>query len=138
MPDAASRRPVPCSSWEEWSPGWAFDDATFERTAVSFNNPDFVEVVIHCYRFHFGLTPGEPNLTSLEQHLASKPKIGVPAITLDGTRDPLKPGGTADHAKMFTGRHEHRVVDSGHNLPWEAPRKLAEAILTVRGWSTEP
>ena len=73
--------------WEEWSPGWAFDDATFERTAASFNNPDFVEVVIHCYRFHFGLTPGEPNLTSLEQHLASKPKIGVPAITLDGIRD---------------------------------------------------
>jgi pimeloyl-ACP methyl ester carboxylesterase len=124
--------------WEEWSPGWAFDDATFERTAASFNNPDFVEVVIHCYRFHFGLTPGEPALASLEQRLAKKPKIAAPAITLDGARDPLKPGGAADHAKMFTGRHEHRVVDCGHNFPWEAPREFADAILTVRGWAAEP
>ena len=132
------RREVCRLLWEEWSPGWASDDITFDKTAASFDNPDFVEVVIHCYRFHFGLTPGDPALASLEERLTTKPKIGVPAITLDGMQDPLKPGGTASHAKMFTGRHEHRVVNCGHNLPWEKPREFADAILTVRSWTTEP
>jgi len=121
--------------WEQWSPGWTFDDATFERTASSFDNPDFVDVVIHCYRFCFGLAAGDPALASLEARLALKPKITVPAVTLDGLRDPLKPGGTADHAAMFTARHEHRVVDCGHNLPWEAPDDFADAVLTVREWT---
>jgi pimeloyl-ACP methyl ester carboxylesterase len=107
--------------WEQWSPGWKFDTATFERSATSFDNPDFVDVVIHCYRFVFGSAAGDPALASLEERLAEKPKISVPTITLDGARDPLKPGGTASHALMFRGRHEHRVVDCGHNLPWEAP-----------------
>ena len=123
--------------WEQWSPGWKFDDATFERTAASFDNPDFVDVVIHCYRFCFGLAAGDPALASLEAQLAEKPRIGVPAITLDGLKDPLKPGGTANHSAMFTGRYEHRVVDCGHNLPWEAPRDFADAILTVRRWTAE-
>ncbi len=123
--------------WEQWSPGWKFDDATFERTAASFDNPDFVDVVIHCYRFCFGLAAGDPALASLEARLAEKPRISVPAITLDGLKDPLKPGGTANHSAMFTARHEHRVVDCGHNLPWEAPRDFADAILTVRGWTAE-
>ena len=123
--------------WEEWSPGWDFDDATFERTASSFDNPDFVDVVIHAYRFCFGTAAGDPALASFENRLAEKPKIGVPAITLDGTQDPLKPGGTADHAPMFAARHEHRVVDCGHNLPWEAPHDFADAILTVRNWTAE-
>jgi pimeloyl-ACP methyl ester carboxylesterase len=121
--------------WEQWSPGWTFDDVTFERTASSFDNADFVDVVIHCYRFCFGTAAGDPALASLEARLAQRPKIGVPTITLDGTKDPLKPGGTADHAAMFTARHEHRVVDCGHNLPWEAPDAFADAILTVRGWA---
>jgi pimeloyl-ACP methyl ester carboxylesterase len=120
-----------------YAPGWKFDDATFERTASSFDNPDFVDVVIHCYRFCFGTAAGDPALASLEDRLAAKPKIGVPTITLDGTQDPLKPGGTANHATMFTARHEHRVVDCGHNLPWEAPHDFADAILTVRGWTAE-
>jgi pimeloyl-ACP methyl ester carboxylesterase len=123
--------------WEQWSPSWTFDDALFERTASSFDNPDFVDVVIHCYRFCFGAAAGDPALASLERRLAEKPKISVPAITLDGLRDPLKPGGTANHAAMFTGRHEHRVADCGHNLPWERPNDFADAILTVRAWMAE-
>ena len=121
--------------WQQWSPGWTFNDATFERTASSFDNPDFVDVVIHCYRFCFGLAAGDPALDAFEKRLAERPKISVPAITLDGLRDPLKPGGTANQATMFTARHEHRVVDCGHNLPWEAPQDFADAILTVRGWT---
>jgi pimeloyl-ACP methyl ester carboxylesterase len=77
--------------WEQWSPGWKFDDATFERTASSFDNPDFVDVVIHCYRFCFGTAAGDPALAPLEDRLAEKPKIGVPTITLDGTQDPSSP-----------------------------------------------
>jgi pimeloyl-ACP methyl ester carboxylesterase len=123
--------------WEQWSPRWAFDGATFERTAASFDNPDFVDVVIHAYRFCFGAETGDPALAPFEKRLAAKPKIGVPAITLDGTQDPLKPGGTADHAVMFTARHDHRVMDCGHNLPWEAPDAFADAILTVRRWMAE-
>ncbi len=123
--------------WKQWSPGWSFDDAVFERTASSFDNPDFVDVVIHCYRFCFGTSPGDPDLASLEARLAERPKIDVPAITLDGLRDPLKPGGTASHAPMFAARHEHRVVDCGHNLPWEAPDAFADAVLTVRRWTAD-
>ena len=92
-------------------------------------------MVIHCYRFCFGLAAGDPALASQEARLAEKPKIGVPAITLDGLRDPLKPGGTANHARMFTACHEHRVVDCGHNLPWEVPEAFADAILSVRAWT---
>lgn len=123
--------------WRQWSPNWAFDDETFDRTAVSFDNPDFVDVVIHSYRFDFGLAPGDPTLSDLEERLAQKPAIEVPAITIDGTQDPLKPGGTADHSIMFAARHEHRVVDCGHNLPWEAPDDFADAVITVRSWSKD-
>jgi pimeloyl-ACP methyl ester carboxylesterase len=73
--------------WEQWSPGWKFDDAAFERTASSFDNPDFVDVVIHCYRFCFGTAAGDPALASLEARLAAKPKIGIPTITFDGTQE---------------------------------------------------
>ena len=122
--------------WRQWSPGWAFDTATFASTAASFDSPDFVDVVIHAYRFCFGAEKGDPALADDERRLAGKPTIHLPTVTLDGTRDPLKPGGTADHAGMFSGRHEHRVIDCGHNLPWEAPDAFADAILTVRAWST--
>jgi pimeloyl-ACP methyl ester carboxylesterase len=120
--------------WQQWSPGWEFDDATFDQTAASFGNQDFVEVVIHAYRHAFGLAPGDPAYAALEDRLADRPKITVPAVTLDGVRDPLKPGGTAGQAGMFLGRHEHRVIDAGHNLPQEAPAAFADAVLTVRGW----
>ncbi|WP_349263333.1 alpha/beta hydrolase [Steroidobacter sp.] len=131
---ALHRRELCRILWKQWSPRWAFDDATFERTAVSFDNPDFVDVVIHSYRFDFGLAEGDPALAPLEAQLAKKPVITVPAITLDGTEDPLKPGGTADHASMFVSRHEHRVVSCGHNFPWEAPQDFADAIITIRTW----
>lgn len=120
--------------WSEWSPNWRFDEATFARSATSFDNPDFVDVVIHCYRSSFGTEAGDPSLQSLEDRLAQKPKIAVPTVTIDGAADPLKPGGTAGHVRMFVGPHEHRVVDAGHNLPQQAPRAFADAIIKVRGW----
>ena len=118
--------------WRQWSPRWNFDAATFQRTAPSFDNPDFVDIVIHAYRFDFGLAAGDPELEPLERRLRARPRITVPAVTLDGADDPLKPGGTADHAPMFAGPHEHRTILCGHNLPQEAPAAFADAVLTVR------
>jgi len=118
--------------WTQWSPTWDFDDTTFETTAIAFENPDFVEVVINCYRHCFGLISGLPEYEELEKRLAAKPEITVPAVTLDGSDDPLKPGGTKDHAKMFTGFHDHRVVKCGHNLPQEKPEIFADAILYAK------
>lgn len=131
---AAHRRELCRMLWQQWSPHWRFDEATFERTAASFDNPDFVDVVIHAYRHSFGLAAGDPAYEELEERLARRPKITVPAVTLDGVSDTLKPGGTADQAGMFTARHEHRVIDAGHNLPQEAPAAFADAVLTVRQW----
>ena len=119
--------------WSEWSPGWQFDEATFARSAASFDNPDFVAVVIHCYRCVFGLEAGDPALQPLEDRLAQKPAIQVPAVTIDGAIDPLKPGGTAEHARMFVALHEHRVVDAGHNLPQQKPHAF-DAVIRVRDW----
>ena len=82
--------------------------------------------VIDCYRFHFGLAEGDPSLEPLERTLATKPKINVPAVTLDGLDDPLKPGGTAQQGGMFIDRHEHRAIKAGHNVPQEAPMAFAE------------
>ncbi|WP_219213970.1 alpha/beta fold hydrolase [Variovorax boronicumulans] len=121
--------------WREMSPDWAFDEATFARSAGAFENPDFVAVVIHCYRFNAGREEGDPALRPLEALLAKKPPITVPTVTLDGTADPLKPGGTAGHAPLFVGRHTHRAVAGGHNLPQQHPQAFAEAVLTLRGWT---
>jgi len=123
--------------WQEWSPGWAFDDETFARSAAAFDNPDFVDVVIHAYRFNFGTEEGDPALRQLEAALAKRPQVKLPTVTLDGSTDPLKPGGTASHAPLFGGRHEHRVVDGGHNLPQQHPRAFADAVLTVHRWVLE-
>jgi pimeloyl-ACP methyl ester carboxylesterase len=131
---ADNRRELCRMLWRQWSPHWRFDESVFERTAVSFDNPDFVEVVIHNYRHSFGRVAGDPAYAELEERLARRPRITVPAVTLDGASDPLKPGGTAHQADMFTARHEHRVVDAGHNLPQEAPAAFAGAVLTVRHW----
>ena len=128
------RRELCALLWRQWSPRWRFDQATFDRTAVSFDNPDFVAVVISAYRHMFGLERGRDDLEPLEQRLATKPPIPVPSVSLDGADDPLKPGGTADHASHFTGRHEHRLIEAGHNLPQEAPEAFADAVLTVRHW----
>lgn len=120
--------------WSEWSPDWQFDEATFARTAKAFENPDFVDVVIHTYRWMHGLNAGDPSLQPIEDFLAQKPKVKVPAVTIDGRADPLKPGGTSDHADMFTGLHEHIVTNAGHNVPQEAPKVFADAILKVHNW----
>ncbi|GIF41605.1 alpha/beta fold hydrolase [Actinoplanes xinjiangensis] len=120
--------------WRQWSPRWDFDEDTFTRTAASFDNPDFVDVAVHAYRHALGQAPGDQALDDLERRLAARPEIVVPAVTLDGATDTLKPGGTADHARMFRARHEHRTIDAGHNLPQEAPAAFADAVLTVRDW----
>lgn len=120
--------------WREWSPDWQFDDATYSRTATAFENPDFVDVVIHCYRFMHGLEVGAPALQQIENILAQKPKITVPTVTLDGANDPLKPGGTSDHARFFTGLHEHIVVNTGHNVPQEDPKAFADAVMKIHDW----
>jgi pimeloyl-ACP methyl ester carboxylesterase len=123
--------------WQQWSPSWSFSDAEYERTAASFDNPDFVDVVVHAYRYLQATADGDAALEHLEERLAARPKVVVPAVTLDGTRDPLKPGGTASHAKMFQGRHEHFVYDVGHAFPFEAPEAFADAILLVHKWASQ-
>ncbi|HEX4505756.1 MAG TPA: alpha/beta hydrolase [Alphaproteobacteria bacterium] len=120
--------------WRLWSPKWAFDDATYDRTAQAFDNPDFVDVVIQSYRHRFALAPGDPAYAEIEQRLAAQPRITVPSITIDGTADGVAgPAGTARAASRFTGPHEHRIFEGiGHNVPQEAPEKFAEAVLDVR------
>ena len=123
------RRGIARLLWRMWSPAWAFDDATFERTASAFDNPDFVEVVIHSYRHRYGLVAGDPAYASIETTLAAQPQIAVPTITIDGDTDGVNPG-TAHHAKRFTGPHEHRIfADAGHNLPQERPEEWARAVI---------
>ncbi len=123
--------------WQLWSPTWAFDDATYERTAEAFDNPDFVDVVIQSYRHRYALVPGDPAYAAIERRLAAQPPITVPAITIDGAADGVMGiGGTARHARKFTGRHEHRVIDNvGHNPPQEAPAAFADAVLAVAAWT---
>lgn len=134
---AENRRKLCRLLWRLWSPSWAFDDATFERSADSFDNPDFVDVVIHSYRHRFGLVPGDPAVDGIEARLAEQPPITVPAVTLDGADDGVIPGGgTAHHAARFTGRHRHEIMPgAGHNLPQEAPAAFARAVMTAREWA---
>ncbi len=133
---AANRRDMARLLWRLWSPQWSFSDADFERTAPSFDNPDFVDVVIHSYRHRFALVAGDPALEDIERRLAAQPGIGVPAITLDGDADGVSTGGTPKPGQ-FTGRHEHRLVAGGigHNLPQEAPQAFARAVCDVDGWA---
>ena len=127
---AANRRPLCRLLWELWSPNWRFDDATYERTAASFDNPDFVEVVIQSYRHRFGLAPGDPALQPIEDRLAAQPPITVPTIVLHGACDGVSlPQSSEAHARFFTGPYQRRVVPvAGHFLPQEAPAALVEAL----------
>ena len=130
---AADRRGLCLLLWKLWSPTWAFDTATFERSAAAFDNPDFVEVVIQSYRHRFGLVAGDPSLADIERQLAAQPAITVPAITFDGADDGVRPAASAaQHARHFTGPRSHRVVPGvGHNLPQEVPQVFADAVLEL-------
>ena len=130
---AAHRRALCRLLWQTWSPSWAFDDATFERSAAAFDNPDFVDVVIHSYRHRFGLVAGDPSCAAIEQRLAAQPAIGVPTISFDGTDDGVRaPADAALDAHHFGGPRSHRIVPGvGHNMPQEAPRVFADAVLEL-------
>jgi pimeloyl-ACP methyl ester carboxylesterase len=127
------RREISRLLWKMWSPTWMFDDATFERTAVAFDNEDFVDVVIHSYRHRFGSVAGDPRYASVEAKLAKQPKINVPAINLHGADDGVMPHGMSEpHGKYFTGEYQRRVLPGvGHNVPQEAPQAFADAILEL-------
>jgi hypothetical protein len=119
--------------WRLWSPTWGFDDATFARTAPSFDNIDFVDVVIHSYRHRFGLVDGDPAYADIERRLAQLPAITVPSITFDGADDGVRlPSTPGAQAHRFTGPRSHRVVSGvGHNMPQEKPAIFAQAILEL-------
>ncbi len=119
--------------WRLWSPTWPFDDAVFARTGRAFDNPDFVDVVIHSYRHRFGLTPGDPRFDAIEGQLARQPRITVPTIVLRGDSDGVDPPQPTDEgAAHFAGSYELRyLAGAGHNLPQEAPSSFAEAVLAV-------
>ena len=119
--------------WKLWSPNWRFDAATYERTAESFENPDFVPVVIHSYRHRYGLVAGDPTVEDTERRLTDQPRISVSAIALEGGGDGVMPvGGSGQGDQFFTGKYERRVIPLvGHNLPQEAPEDFAAAVLSV-------
>lgn len=129
----ANRRAFCRLLWELWSPLWTFDDLTFERSAVSFDNSDFVAVTIQSYRHRFGYAAGDPALEEIEARLATQPKIAVPTIALQGEADGVHPPeASAKHAAYFSGPYQHRVLPRiGHNPPQEAPQVFAEAILEL-------
>ncbi len=131
---AANRRELGRLLWGLWSPSWRFDEAEYERTAKSFDNPDFVDVVIHSYRHRFGYAAGDPSLAGIEAALAARPSIGVPAISLCGADDGVSPVPVADaDAAKFTGRYERRVLPGiGHNIPQEAPEATVAALLDLQ------
>ena len=119
--------------WQEWSPTWRFDDATFDRTASSFDNPDFVPVVIHSYRHRHGNAPSDSRFEQVERHLATQPPIRVPTIVLHGAEDAVSPPHRSEgHMALFpTGTARHVVAGAGHFMPREQPRAVVDALLTL-------
>jgi len=122
--------------WQIASPKWTFDDATFDRTAASFDNPDHVAIVIHNYRWRLGLAEGEAKYDELERRLATGPVIGVPTITLEGDANGAPHAEPSSYAKRFSGKYVHRTITGGigHNLPQEAPEAFAKAVVDVDGF----
>ncbi len=127
---AANRGPLCRLLWELWSPNWRFDDATFAQTAAAFDNPDFVDIVIHSYRHRFGAAAGDPDLEAIERRLAAQPLITVPTIVLHGAADGVDPAaGSERHARFFSGPYRRRIVPvAGHFLPREAPETVVDAV----------
>ncbi len=119
--------------WQLASPKWKFDDATFDRSAVSFDNPDHVSIVIHNYRWRLGLAEGESKYDDLEKRLATFPVITVPTITLEGDANGAPHPDASSYAKKFSGKYQHRLIKGGigHNLPQEAPQAFAKAVVDV-------
>jgi pimeloyl-ACP methyl ester carboxylesterase len=119
--------------WRLWSPSWRFDDATYQRTAVSFDNADFVDVVIHSYRHRYGLVHGDPAFEDTERRLTEQPLIAVPSIVLHGADDGVTSVDSSEHhGRFFTAAYERRVISpAGHNLPQEAPHDFAAAVLSL-------
>jgi len=129
----ANRRAICRLLWETWSPGWHFSDETFNRTAISFDNPDFVDIVIHSYRHRIGNAPGEPRFLAVEQHLAQHPKIQIPSIVLYGANDGVrKPPDSSVDRELFASLVAREVVpDAGHFLPREKPDAVSSAMLKL-------
>jgi len=119
--------------WQLASPKWNFDDATFDRSAAAFDNPDHVDIVVHNYRWRLGLAEGETRYDDLERRLASGPEITVPSITLEGDANGAPHPDPRTYANKFSGRYGHRTITGGigHNLPQEAPEAFAKAIVDV-------
>ncbi len=119
--------------WRLWSPGWRFDDATYQRSAVAFDNPDFVSVVIHSYRHRFGLVAGDPAYEVTETRLSASPAISVPTVVLHGSDNGVQPSSVSErHDRYFKAPYERRVIaDAGHNLPQEAPQTFAAAVISL-------
>ncbi|MDR5856140.1 alpha/beta hydrolase [Caballeronia sp. LZ062] len=129
----ANRREFSKLIWQTASPQWHFDDGTFERSAQAFDNPDHVAVVIHNYRWRLGLVEGEPQYDALEKRLAAAPSITVPTITMEGDANAAPHPNPSAYAKKFTGKYRHIDVGGGvgHNLPQEAPKAFADAVIAV-------
>ena len=129
----ADRRGIARLLWRLWSPDWAFGEAAFAESARTFDNPDFVEVVVHSYRHRYGSAPGDPALAGIEARLAARPRIAVPTVAPHGASDGVGPLATsAGHARHFSGPYERRVIPlAGHNLPQEAPEAFARAVLDL-------
>jgi pimeloyl-ACP methyl ester carboxylesterase len=119
--------------WQLASPKWGFDDATFDRTAASFDNPDHVSIVIHNYRWRLGLAEGDPKCDDLEKRLAASPAISVPTITLEGDANGAPHPDPKSYSGKFSGKYTHRTIEGGvgHNLPQEAPQAFAQAVIDV-------
>jgi len=122
--------------WQIASPKWKFDDATFERSAASFENPDHVAIVIHNYRWRLALAEGEPRYDDLEKRLATAPTLALPTITLEGDANGAPHPDPSAYANKFSGPYAHRLVTAGigHNLPQEAPQAFAQAVIDVDGY----
>jgi pimeloyl-ACP methyl ester carboxylesterase len=128
-----NRREICRLLWRDWSPGWRFDDATFEQAAAAFDNPDFVPVVIHSYRHRHRHAPGDPRFDAIEGRLAERPRIEVPSVILHGADDAVDfPSRTERHPAMFPdGTERHVIPDAGHFLPREQPGAVVDALLPL-------
>jgi pimeloyl-ACP methyl ester carboxylesterase len=124
--------------WHQASPKWNFDDATYGRTAASFNNPDHVDIVMHDYRWRLGLAEGERKYDDLEKRLAALPAVTVPAITMEGDSNGAIHAPSTAYRNKFAGKYDYRLITggAGHNIPQEAPRAFAQAVIDVNGYAS--